>query len=255
MPHKIPGSGAEPQPSLLNPRILPKSQKSEPNRLAVRVNDHVFMRIYGDSFIGTFKVAGLWKPLPKSQQHWTKVEAGVFPMTEVELWDRPLPQSLIIGDLSNHDHRKRIVRLDSADSIKIETAKGVYARLGFGGADGIVLVLEKGVEEAIKPSLVKLGLRLADNEIRQQFMMGIGIGRSDLICLDKDGDLVVLELKRGLTSDEAVGQVLRYVGWIRENIATPGQKVHGWIVAGDYDEHLRLAAKAANITLILVRLC
>ncbi len=110
------------------------------------------------------------------------------------------------------------------------------------------------MEEAIKPNLKKLGLKLASKDIQQQFSMGVGVGRSDLICTNENGDLVVIELKRGMTSDETIGQVLRYIGWIRENIAKEGQKVRGCIVAGDYDEQLRLAAFAAQIRLVLVRL-
>ena len=120
----------------------------------------------------------------------------------------------------------------------------------YGGA----LILEKGLEEALKPNLHKLGLKLASEKIRQQFNMGIGTGRSDLICLDENDNLVVLELKRGVTSDEAIGQVLRYMGWLRENVASEGQKIRGCIVTGDFDEHLRLAALAADIKLVLVRL-
>jgi hypothetical protein len=115
--------------------------------------------------------------------------------------------------------------------VMIETAQRVYARLGFGGADGEIVILEEGLEEAIKPNLRKLGLKLAAKGIQQQFSMGVGVGRSDLICVNEAGELVVVELKRGLTSDEAIGQVLRYVGWVRENIAEQGQKIHGWIVA------------------------
>lgn len=121
-------------------------------------------------------------------------------------------------------------------------------------ADGQIVVLEKGIEEAIKPNLASLGLKLAADSIQQQFAMGPGVGRSDLICTDKSGDLVVIELKRGMASDEAIGQVLRYIGYVRENIASPNQKVHGWIVAGDYDEHLRLSASAADIKILVVRL-
>ena len=136
----------------------------------------------------------------------------------------------------------------------IETAQRVYARLGFSGTNEKILILEKGLEEAIKPNLKKLGLRLAGKSIQQQFSMGVGVGRSDLICLDENDDFTVLELKRGMSSDQAIGQVLRYVGWVQENIATKGQKVHGCIVTGDYDEQLRLAASAAKIRIILVRL-
>lgn len=147
-----------------------------------------------------------------------------------------------------------MVRGNAEDGIRIETAQRVYERLGFGGADGEMLVLERGLEEAIKPNLKQMGLELASKSIQQQFSMGPGVGRSDLICTDGNGDLVVVELKRGMTSDETIGQVLRYVGWVQENLAAADQEVHGWIVAGDYDEQLRLAAKAARVKLWLVRL-
>ena len=226
----------------------------ESNRKSVRPGDVVYMRIYGRSFVGRFVIGGPWKPLPSRQQKW-KVTAGAFPMSDVELWTRPIPQNLILPDLSNQNHRRRIVRITHDDSVIIETARRVYRRLGFGDADGSFVILEKGLEEAIKPNLKKqLGLTLAGKDIQQQFAMGVGVGRSDLICTDEHGDLVVIELKRGMTSDETIGQVLRYVGWARENIAKEGQKVHGWIVAGDYDEQLRLAASAASVKLLLVRL-
>ncbi len=64
----------------------------------------------------------------------------------------------------------------------------------------------------------------------------------------------MLELKRGRSSDEVIGQILRYVGYVRENVARKGQQVHGWVVTGDYNESLRLAASAAGIRLMRVRL-
>jgi len=57
-----------------------------------------------------------------------------------------------------------------------------------------------------------------------------------------------------MTSDQAVGQLLRYIGYVKENVAQSGQSVSGLIIAGDYDEHLRLAASAANIRVLIVRL-
>ncbi len=237
--------------------ILRKKQYSikekENNRSKVKPGDVVYLRIYGDCYQGRFIVGGEWKALPQSKQKWQNT-VGVFPMKDIVLWSRTLPQSLIMSALSNQNFRRRIVKITRDDSIMIETAQRVYTRLGFGDAGGQIVILEKGLEEAIKPNLKKLGLRLASKKIQQQFFMGVGVGRCDLICTNENSDIVVIELKRGMTSDETIGQVLRYVGWIKENIAEEGQKVHGWIVAGDYDEQLRLAASAAQIRLLLVRL-
>ena len=66
----------------------------------------------------------------------------------------------------------------------------------------------------------------------------------DFLCKDADtGDLVVVELKRGRTSDAAVGQILRYIGWVQENIAKPGQHTRGIIISSSVDEALRLAVR------------
>jgi restriction system protein len=64
----------------------------------------------------------------------------------------------------------------------------------------------------------------------------------DFLCLDRiSGDLVILELKKGKTSDATVGQILRYMGWVRQNIAKPNQKVRGVIIAKEMDEAMRYA--------------
>lgn len=66
----------------------------------------------------------------------------------------------------------------------------------------------------------------------------------DFLCTDQDtGDLVVIELKRGKSTDSTVGQLLRYIGWVRENLAAPNQKVRGVIIAKEVDEALRYAVK------------
>ncbi len=228
-------------------------KEPEPNRKKVRPGDIIYMRIYGQHYIGKFTVADEWTALPKAEQNY-KHQVGQYPMKDVTLWERPLPQSLIIHDLSCKNHRQRIAKITAEDAVVLETAQRVYTRLGFGDADDKIIILEKGLEEAIKPNLKKMGLKLAPKRIQQQFDMGSGVGRSDLICVDDDENLVILELKRGMTSDETIGQIMRYVGWVRENIAEEGQQVKGWIIAGDYDEHLRLAASAAGVKLVLVRL-
>ena len=228
--------------------------EKERNLKKVQAGDVVVVRAFGDAYHGRFNVddwhgGEVWK-----SSDGKDLRIGFFDVKNLVSWKRPIPQALILRDLSNGDVRSRIIRITAEDVLKIETAQRVYERLGYGSADGQVVLLEKGLEEALKPNLPKLGLKLAAEGIRQQFSMGPGVGRSDLICEDEKGDLVVLELKRGLSSDEVIGQVLRYVGYVRENIAKKGQTVHGWVVTGDYDESLRLAASAAGIKLLRVRL-
>ena len=76
--------------------------------------------------------------------------------------------------------------------------------------------------------------------ISQQYMTDIG--RIDILAKDKkDGSYVVIELKRNQTSDDTVGQITRYMGWIEENLHD--DNVKGIIVAGKYDEKLYYAQK------------
>ena len=46
------------------------------------------------------------------------------------------------------------------------------------------------------------------------------VGRLDFLAKDTDTDaLVVIELKRGRPSDRVVGQITRYMGWVRADLA------------------------------------
>ncbi len=72
----------------------------------------------------------------------------------------------------------------------------------------------------------------------QQFRTSIG--PIDILAKDKkSGNYVVIELKRNQTSDDTVGQITRYMGWVREHLGDP--QVHGLIIAGKYDEKLHYA--------------
>ena len=72
----------------------------------------------------------------------------------------------------------------------------------------------------------------------QQYMTDIG--RIDILAKDKkSGNYVVIELKKNQSSDDTVGQILRYMGWISEK-KNDGE-VKGIIVAGKYDEKLYYA--------------
>jgi len=68
------------------------------------------------------------------------------------------------------------------------------------------------------------------------------IGPIDILARSRtSGEYVVIELKKNQSSDDTVGQVLRYMGWVREKLKD--EKVRGVIVAGKYDEKLDYARK------------
>jgi RecB family endonuclease NucS len=68
------------------------------------------------------------------------------------------------------------------------------------------------------------------------------IGPIDILARSKvSGEYVVIELKKNQSSDDTVGQILRYMGWVREKLKD--ERVRGVIVAGKYDEKLDYARK------------
>ena len=83
-----------------------------------------------------------------------------------------------------------------------------------------------------------------DGDLKSQQYM-TDIGRIDILAIDKKkGNYVVIELKRNQTSDDTVGQILRYMGWIQEKKGD--ENVKGIIVAGKFDEKLYYAQKRAK---------
>jgi hypothetical protein len=229
-------------------------KSNEPNRTKVAAGDRAIFREYGTGLWGICEVAGDWvNDSEANAKH--EIEAGWFPIEKIQKWDATLPYEVIKEDLSNQNHRLRIAKATKEDLSAIQFALRVYLRLGYGSTDGDFFVLEAGLEEAVKANLKQLRLRLADESIQQQCSLGVGIGRTDLICLDEQDDFVVLELKAVHSSDSVVGQLLRYMGYIRENWAEKaGKKVHGIVLTPSYDEQLRLAAKEAGIQVRRVRI-
>jgi restriction system protein len=50
-----------------------------------------------------------------------------------------------------------------------------------------------------------------------------------------------VELKKGRASDAVVGQTLRYMGYVKVELAEPGQEVRGAIIALEEDQRIRRA--------------
>lgn len=68
------------------------------------------------------------------------------------------------------------------------------------------------------------------------------IGRIDILAKSKDNkEWLVIELKKGKTSDQVVGQILRYLGWLKKERAKAGEEIKGLIILGEEDEKIHYA--------------
>jgi len=85
-----------------------------------------------------------------------------------------------------------------------------------------------------------------DGDMAQQYDTR-KVGKIDILARDKKtNSWVVIELKKGRDSDTVVGQTLRYMGWVKENMAKSGEKVCGIIITGEPDDRIIYALKAVS---------
>ena len=72
-------------------------------------------------------------------------------------------------------------------------------------------------------------------------------GRLDILAISKDKKrLLVIELKKGKASDTVVGQIQRYMGYVKQNLADQNQEVKGIIIALKDDLGIRQALSMTN---------
>lgn len=78
------------------------------------------------------------------------------------------------------------------------------------------------------------------------------VGRIDILAQHKtDQRFLVIELKRGQSTDQTVGQALRYMGWVKQHLAQDGQSVEALIIAHKAEKAAQYAILSApNIKLM-----
>lgn len=118
--------------------------------------------------------------------------------------------------------------------------------------------MEKYLEEFIEANFNKINfgakLELYQDEESSGRQYPTSIGNIDLLAIDKEGnEFVIIELKKGKSSDVVIGQILRYMGWVNEKLALPnGYSVRGIIIVREKDERLEYALKLMpNVNLFL----
>jgi len=109
-------------------------------------------------------------------------------------------------------------------------------------------VLEKYLEDFIVSNfdtIFKSKLKIyedSDGNDGQQY--ATDIGPIDILAIEqKSNSFVVIELKKGRPSDTVVGQILRYMGWVKQNLCENKQTVKGLVICRDADPKLTYALK------------
>ena len=114
-----------------------------------------------------------------------------------------------------------------------------------------MISLERDLEEYILRNLNQIedGLRLYSKKGIRGRQLSTDVGRIDILAVDKNDDFVVIELKAGTANYPAIGQILGYISWVRQNIAK-NKKVGGIIIADDFGKKLKYASsETTNVSL------
>lgn len=99
-------------------------------------------------------------------------------------------------------------------------------------------------------SLIEDGLELYIEEEINGIEFPVGNKFIDILAVDNNKDYVVIELKVSRGHDRVVGQLLRYMGWIRKYHTDKDQKVRGIILAREISDDLLLAcSEVSNVEL------
>lgn len=106
-------------------------RQNNPNATAVRKGDWVIARIYGVDYFAKFRCRSAFTIDTKHGSRSHKV--GYIKIEQLDGFDPPLPQGLVIDEISNKNVRNKIIRVNKADFDRIELARRVYKRMGGSG--------------------------------------------------------------------------------------------------------------------------
>lgn len=120
-----------------------------------------------------------------------------------------------------------------------------------------IFSLESHLRDFLSKNLetIEMGLRLFEDENgRDGVEYPTEVGPIDILAIDSKENFVVFELKVSRGADKACGQLLRYMGWVRRNLAK-GKEVRGVILAEHIDDKLKYAAsECSNVRLLEYRI-
>lgn len=104
--------------------------------------------------------------------------------------------------------------------------------------------LERDLQKFLSRNLGIIEKGLAPDPAYQLEEYTSDVGRMDFLCKDAKDNWVVIELKADWAGDDAVGQILGYMSWVRDNLPN-GSTVRGIIVCKNTTGRVKAAIKLA----------
>ena len=249
-----------------------------PNRRLLELGDRVVFYIGNPQkvFAGTVTLAGPSFQLSTDEseelshgEDFYRSRCGVR-LDGLDIWAQPRPVDQFVQKLKFIENKKSwgtyfqggIRRISEEDFRLIDGGAGTSTpTLNVDALESASeFALEAHLEDFIDKNWdnIDFGQRLTRYQTEEQDgrQFPAGAWSIDFLCTDKDsGEFVIVELKRGKSSDAVVGQTLRYMTWVQENLATAGQKTHGIIIAGEADDALHYAVRSTpSISLRLYKI-
>lgn len=218
-------------------RFFPAKRQEE-----FQKGDKCILKVFGDQeFVADFEIA--------SSAQEDKEGDIFFVMDRVNDWDFPVDAKTLPDKYTDLLSRSPSTDITESTYHELIGIRNYTQDLRLNYKRRLTIKLsEHDVEEfldSLKDPLRAEGLRIVERQA--ELRRG---NKIDLICKDRHGDLVVIELKKS-GSDATVGQLARYVTHVRERKAKAGQKVRGLVLAFDIDEQLLSAARCANFDVML----
>lgn len=99
--------------------------------------------------------------------------------------------------------------------------------------------LERDLQVALRADIEQLEGGLTINDGGKE-KIGLSGGRTDILAIDANGRPVVIELKAVTADHDAIGQILRYMGDLQDEIGGP---VRGIVIAPDFTAGAVAASK------------
>jgi predicted RNA-binding protein len=250
-----------------------------PNRKYLAPGDRIVFYIGAPEsvFSGTATLTTPSFELSSEQKQKYSRESPIFrpdfgvELKDIKVWDNSKLASNIVSDLTFIENKEYWgtyfqggIRGLSEEDYSIIVGAKTFSELSDKKITPIAEVesasqfaLESHLEEFLHKNWDRIGriknLNLYQSEESDGRQYPAGTWSIDFLAVEKTtGDLVVIELKRGQTSDSTVGQVLRYIGWVKENVAEQNQNVKGLIICKQLDDALKYAVKEIPFISVLI---